>query len=72
MNLLFCNAGLIEAEEGGSLDDMVRAIPAIREEFETNAMGPLRTVHALNSNLKPLLIYQQYPIPSIQTLRLCF
>jgi len=53
VNLLFCNAGLIEAEEGGSLDDMVRAIPAIREEFETNAMGPLRTVHALNSNLKP-------------------
>lgn len=43
---LVCNAGILEHETLDALD-----IASVRQQFEVNALGPLRTVHALLPNL---------------------
>jgi len=48
IDVLVCNAGILRDE---SLIDM--NIETIREQFEVNALAPLRIVNALQSNLNP-------------------
>ncbi|NQZ23331.1 MAG: SDR family oxidoreductase [Colwellia sp.] len=48
IDVLVCNAGILRDE---SLTDM--NIETIREQFEVNALAPLRIVDALQSNLNP-------------------
>jgi NAD(P)-dependent dehydrogenase (short-subunit alcohol dehydrogenase family) len=48
IDVLVCNAGILRDE---SLVDM--NIDTIREQFEVNALAPLRVVDALQSNLNP-------------------
>jgi NAD(P)-dependent dehydrogenase (short-subunit alcohol dehydrogenase family) len=43
---LVCNAGILGHESLDALD-----VDAVRKQFEVNALGPLRTVHALLPNL---------------------
>lgn len=42
------NAGLLQRDELDSLD-----FDSIQQQFEVNAMGPLRVVAALRSQLRP-------------------
>lgn len=46
LSLLILNAGILRDDELGSLD-----FASLSAQFETNALGPLRVVEALSSNL---------------------
>ena len=46
LDWLVCNAGILSHEALDALD-----LDAVRRQFEVNALGPLRTVHALLPNL---------------------
>lgn len=48
LDWLICNAGILRVDGIAQLDEA-----GIREQLETNALGPLRTVHALSSRLAP-------------------
>ena len=49
IDLLVCNAGILGREALDALDD--DAFERMRRQFEVNAIGPLRTVHALQGRL---------------------
>lgn len=49
VDLLVCNAGVLREDNVGSLDKL----DSLREQFEVNSLGPLRTFKALESNLQP-------------------
>ena len=46
IDLLISNAGILQDEQLGSLD-----IASIEQQFQVNALGPLRLVSALQANL---------------------
>lgn len=49
IDVLVCNAGILGSEALDALDD--EAFERMRRQFEVNALGPLRTVHALQGRL---------------------
>ena len=49
IDMLVCNAGILGREALDALDD--DAFERMRRQFEVNAIGPLRTVHALQGRL---------------------
>ena len=49
IDTLVCNAGILGREALDALDD--EAFERMRRQFEVNAIGPLRTVHALQGRL---------------------
>lgn len=51
IDVLVCNAGVLEHERLGHLDEA--AFEAMRRQFEVNTVGPLRMVEALHGNLQP-------------------
>ncbi|MDO5505428.1 MAG: SDR family oxidoreductase [Pseudoxanthomonas suwonensis] len=50
IDVLVCNAGILERDRLGALDDA--AFDGMRRQFEVNAMGPLRMVEALAPQLR--------------------
>lgn len=49
IDLLWLNAGQLSREQGDTLDEA--AFAAMRQQFEVNTLGPLRTAQALSTNL---------------------
>ena len=49
IDVLVCNAGVLERETFGDID--ASALAGMRRQFEVNSLGPLRTVQALRGQL---------------------